>query len=107
MMGRFGGWIKSIASRPSKPIAAALTIGGLVYLLLNPLSDGDSWLGRLKSGYAQAQASGNPFDMLAFDDAGNNALSIAGLQIVNNIWGAAGPLAGAVVVRWLGRRFGF
>ena len=107
LVGRFGGWISRAASKPSKPISAALTLGGLIYLIFAPLSDGDSWLGRILTGMQTAIETKNPAALLAQDSAGNNAISILGLQLTSNVWGALPMFAGAVVVRWLGRKFGF
>jgi len=106
--GRIGGFFSRLASRPSRAIAAALAIGGLITLVFTPLPNGDSWMSRLLGGWTNFVGSGGKdFSLiLAQDSAGNNAITIFGLQIVQNV-GASIPLfAGAIITKLIGRKFG-
>jgi len=89
-------------------VAAALAIGGLITLVFTPLPNGDSWMSRLLGGWTNfAGSGGKDFSLiLGQDSAGNNAITIFGLQIVQNV-GASIPLfAGAIITKLIGRKFG-
>ena len=102
--GAFSGLPKW--ARPSNFTAAAGVGSATLQLAFIPLSDGDSWLRRLQQGYAAYQSSQNPFDILNMDTDGNNALSIAALQLKQNAAPAVGTLVGfglgAAVLRYFG-----
>lgn len=104
-MAKVEGFFGKLARRPSRVIAAALGIGGLINLLFTPLPDGDSWMSRLKQGFDNFQSSKNPMDLLADDGAGNNVISVLGIQMVNNVWTSLPMFAGAAIAGWVGRKF--
>lgn len=96
--------------KPSKATALTALSAGIIELVAIPIPNGtggyDSWIGRLRSGYEQYQSSKNPFDLIAEDSAGNNALSIAALQLQQNfgsaVWTWVGGGIAAAFLRWTG-----
>ena len=71
-----------------------------------PLSGGDSWIGRLNSGFANFQTSKNPIDLLATDQYGNNVITVFVSQIQQNALPAALEGVGAAIVYKIGKFFG-
>jgi hypothetical protein len=94
------GAIGRVMRRPSKIIAGALVIGGILKLVFNPLANGDGIAQRLKT--AMDASQNNP---LAADSQGNNILSITGDVIVANLPAALPLFAGSIIVSVLGRWF--
>lgn len=87
-------------------MAPGLGVGAGLALFTRPMPNGDSWLGRLRAGTAQAQQSKNPIDILGFDAAGNNAISLLSYQIEQNS-GSALLMAGeSLALGWFGRLVG-
>lgn len=100
-------FLKTTARRPvSRVIAPAIGIGAGIKLIFTPLANGDSWLVRLKTGYANFNTSKNPMDLLDTDGQGNNAFTILAAQIEQNALPAAIAGVGAAVVYKVGRWFG-
>lgn len=97
-------------AKPSR-VTAYVGIGsGLLSLLFIPLpaSEGsvDSWLVRMRGGYETYQQSKNPFDLLGWDSSGNNAISVAALQVKQNAPGAIVTVAGYGIVASILKHFG-
>jgi len=101
-----GGGARGALGHPvSRIVAPTLAVGAELTLLTNPLSDGDSWLGRTNVSIAEA-ASGNFSNLLQQDPYGNNILSVAAHQIQENAIPAIIQAIEASVVGWLGRKVG-
>lgn len=101
--------IVQVLKKPvTKGIAPAIGLAALLQLAFTPLSNGDSWLGRVLSGMAAFKAGGGKDAtlLLATDPDGNNAFTIAANQLVQNALPAAvtGLTAGVVYKfgKWLG-----
>lgn len=97
----FPSWAK-----PSKVTAITGVSVGIAELVVTPLSNGDSWITRLKNGYATYKTSGNPMDILDFDAEGNNAATVAVAQLKQNAPGSiftmVGFGVGAAFLKWVG-----
>lgn len=93
-------------AKPSNVTAATGVAVGIGELLFTPLAGGDSWVNRLKNGYATYQQTKNPMDLLNTDVDGNDASTIAVLQLKQNAGGAVLTIAGfgigAAILKYFG-----
>ena len=106
---RFGGGLTSGLpswAKPSRVIAYTGIATGVLQLTVTPLSNGDSWIRRLQTGYTTYTATKNPFDLLAMDPEGNNALTILSFQLQQNALPAAGTIVGFGIGAAILKRFG-
>lgn len=103
---KFTGGGSGILGRPvSRVVAPSLGLGAGLTLWTKPLANGDSWLKRAQESVVAA-SQGDYSNPLNFDSYGNNTLSIASDQIVQNAPTAIGLGIGAALVRGLGTFFG-
>jgi len=100
----FGGLPKW--AKPSTITAATGVTVGVATMVFTPLSDGDSWMNRLRRGYATYQESGNPFDILNYDSFGNGAIEVGVHQLSQNAFKGIGIIAGSGIVAGVMKRFG-
>ncbi|MCI4320605.1 MAG: hypothetical protein L3K23_10845 [Thermoplasmata archaeon] len=85
-------------AKPSRIAAYTGIAVGVTTLVFTPIPNGsggnDSWLQRVKDGYSVYAESKNPLDLLGWDSVGNNAISIATLQLKQNAVSAVAEIVG-------------
>lgn len=100
------GIMGAIARPISRVAAPAVAVVGVAYLVLAPLANGDSWERRILNGWSSYKETGRAVDILDQDADGNDAISIAFLQIKGNFWTFLGMEVGAGVIAGVGRWVG-
>lgn len=115
---RFGGLLaktRSFGSRvpswikPSRVTAYTGAAVGVFQLAFTPIFNGqtyDSWHNRVVSGIGQWKQTGDFSRILGSDPVGNDALTIAALQLKQNAWPAIGTMAGFGVASAIEAFFG-
>ncbi len=87
-----------LTHHPLGVAAIGAGVGGTMYLVGNPLPNGDGLIPRISYGIS------NPSNPLAIDEYGNNVLSIGGAQIMDNVWATLPTFIAAGVLAYADRK---
>lgn len=106
-LGKFGSFLKGLFRKPvSHVVAPAIGLAAVLQLLFTPLSNGDSWVGRLMNGIQAMRSGGGPAAILQQDPAGGNLFNTMGAQLIQNAMSAAVTGIGAAITYKIGRLLG-